>query len=41
MEHLRKVTRGAALLVGLVVLAIGATALATPIVGVQVGSSPL
>ena len=35
MEHLRKVTRGAALLVGLVVLAIGATALATPIVGVQ------
>jgi quercetin dioxygenase-like cupin family protein len=35
MKHLRNITRGAALLVGLVVLAIGATALATPIVGVQ------
>jgi hypothetical protein len=32
---MRKLGRGAALLVGLVVLAVGATALATPIVGVQ------
>ena len=32
---MKKLGRGAALLVGLVVLAVGATALATPIVGVQ------
>ena len=35
LAHMRKLGRGAALLVGLVVLAVGATALATPIVGVQ------
>jgi quercetin dioxygenase-like cupin family protein len=35
LAHMRKLTRGSALLVGLVVLAVGATALATPIIGVQ------
>ena len=35
LAHMKKLVRGAALLVGLVVLAVGATALATPIVGVQ------
>lgn len=33
--HMKRFVRGAALLVGLVVLAVGATALASPIIGVQ------
>jgi quercetin dioxygenase-like cupin family protein len=35
LAHTKKLVRGAALMVGLVVLAVGATALASPIIGVQ------